>query len=65
MSIDGAETFVVHFLPGQDLNRRLFMVHDDRLYRITFAPEDPQSGYSYRQMEDVFAMIVNTFHFTR
>ena len=52
-------------LPGQDFNRQLFMVHDDLLYHMMFVPDDPQAGASYRQMEDAYAMIVNTFHFTK
>jgi len=33
------------------------------LYHITFTPDDPELGKAYRQMEDLYAMIVNTFHF--
>jgi hypothetical protein len=33
------------------------------MYHIHFAPDDPQSGASYRQMQDLYAMITNTFHF--
>jgi hypothetical protein len=64
MDIDGAQALVVNGLPGQDPNRQLFMVHDDLLYHIIFMPDYPQGGDAYRQMEDVYAMIVNTFHFT-
>ena len=63
--IDGTTAFTVTGLPGQDPNRQLFMVHDDRLYHLLFMPDDPQAGAAYRQMQDVFAMIVNTFHFTQ
>jgi hypothetical protein len=65
MSIEGEQAFVVIHLPGQDINRQLFMVHDDLLYRIMFAPDDPRGADAYRQMEDVYTMIVNTFHFTK
>lgn len=64
MGIDDAQAYVVTNMPGQDLNRQLFMVHGDKLYRIMFSPEYPQAGVSYRQMEDLYAMITNTFHFT-
>lgn len=65
MGIDGVPAFVINGMPGQDSNRQLFMVHDDLLYRIMFSPDDPQVGDAYRQMEDAYAMIVNTFHFTK
>lgn len=65
MSIDGEKALVVKGLPGQDPNLQLFMVHNDLLYHMIFAPDDPQSVVAYRQMEDVYAMIVNTFHFAK
>jgi hypothetical protein len=65
MDIEGTQALIVIGLPGQDPNRQLFMVHDDVLYHIIFAPDDPQAGEAYHQMEDVYAMIVNTFHFTK
>lgn len=65
LGIDGAQALIVNGLPGQDSNRQLFMVHDDLLYYIIFAPDDPQVGDAYWQMEDVYAMIVNTFQFTK
>jgi hypothetical protein len=61
--IDGTAAIVISGLPGQDPNRQLFMVRDDVLYRITFMPDGPQTGDPYRQMEDIYAMITNTFHF--
>ena len=64
-AIDGTVGFTVTGLPGQDPNRQLFMVHGDRLYHLLFMPDDPQAGDAYRQMQDVYAMIVNTFHFTQ
>lgn len=64
MGIDDTQAIVVNGLPGQEPNRQLFMVHDDQLYHIIFMPDDPQGGDAYRQMEDVYAIIVNTFHFT-
>ena len=64
MDIDGEQAFVVTGLPGQDSNRQLFMVHNDLLYHMMFVPDNPQVD-GYRQMEDVYAMIVNTFYFTK
>jgi len=63
MGIEDAQALVVSGLPGQDSTRQLFMVRNDKLYHITFTPDDPQLGEPYRQMENLYAMIVNTFHF--
>ena len=65
IAVDDTQALVVTGMPGQDVNRQLFMVHDDLLYHMTFSPDDPQAGPAYQQMEDVFAVIVNTFHFTK
>ncbi len=64
MGLDKALALVVSGLPGQDVNRQLFVVYNDLLYHITFVPDTPKVGASYWQMEDLYAMIVNTFHFT-
>jgi hypothetical protein len=63
MGIEDTQALVLSGMPGQDITRHVFMVRDDRLYHLTFTPEDPQLGEAYRQMEDLYAMIVNTFHF--
>ena len=64
MDIDGEPAYSVSGLPGQDINRQLFMVHNDLLYTLMFVPDSSQAA-AYSQMEDVYAMIVNTFHFTQ
>lgn len=56
--------FVVSGLAGQDLNRQLFVVHADRLYRILFAPDEPEKQVSFAQMELLYALITNTIQFT-
>jgi hypothetical protein len=41
------------------------MVRGDRLYHMTFSPNDSRAGKAYEQMQDLYAMIINTFHFTK
>ena len=43
----------------------MFVVHNGFLYKTMFAPDDPQTVVPYQQMEDVYAMVVNTFYFTK
>lgn len=45
-------------------NCQLFMMHNDLLYHITFILDNPQLGDACAQMEDIYAMAVNTFQFT-
>jgi hypothetical protein len=65
LEIEDTPVLLVTGMPAQDPTRQLFMVRDDLLYHITFTPDDPWAGDAYRQMEDLYAMIVNTFHFTQ
>lgn len=61
----GGETaYSVSGLPGQDMNRQVFTVHKDVLYKLMFVPDNPQAS-AYAQMEDAYWMIVNTFLFTK
>jgi hypothetical protein len=64
MEIDGEAAYSVGGLTGQDINRRVYMVHNDQLYWMMFVPDNSQAP-AYQQMEDLYAMIVNTFQFTR
>lgn len=50
-------------VPGQDLGRVLLAVHGDRLYRLTFVPNDPTQGAVYEQMEALFAQVLRSFRF--
>jgi len=50
-------------VPGQDLGRVLLAVHHDRLYRLTFVPDDPAQAGVYEQMEALFAQVLATWRF--
>lgn len=50
-------------VPGQDLGRVLLVVHDDKLYRLTFVPNDPTQGDVYDQMAALFAQVLRSFRF--
>lgn len=63
MTIDGETAYVLGQLPGQDLNRQVFVVHEGFLYRLTLMPDDPQAGESYQQMESLYSAIINSLRF--
>jgi hypothetical protein len=64
LEIEGEPAYSVGGLTGQDINRRVYVVHNDQLYWMMFVPDNPQAA-AYLQMLDLYAMIINTFHFTR
>lgn len=50
-------------VPGQDIGRVLLVTHNDKLYRLTFVPNDPTQTGVYDQMEGLFEQVLNTFRF--
>ncbi len=64
LDIEGNQAYAVDGLPGQDVNRRMYIVHNDLLYSFMFVPDSAKAA-AYNQMEDMYAMIVNTLHFIK
>jgi hypothetical protein len=64
LQIEGEPAYALGGLSGQDINRRLFVVHNDQLYTFMFVPDNSYAA-AYSQMLDLYAMLVNTLHFTR
>ena len=45
--ISGHQAVILDDVPGQDLNRRVLIVANDRLYDLTFAPLDHEAMESF------------------
>jgi hypothetical protein len=61
--LDGHQAYILGQLPGQDLNRQVFIVDNGILYHLTFVPDDPDSVEEYQQMEALYAAIVSSLRF--
>ena len=61
--LDTDPAVVFDRVPSQDLMRVLFVVHEDRLYRMNFYPQDDAQPTAYAQMRNAYAVITNTFKF--
>lgn len=61
--IAGQPAYILGRMPGQDLNRQVFIVYKGILYHLTFIPDDPQTGMAYQQMETLYAAIINSLRF--
>jgi hypothetical protein len=60
----GGETAVVlDNLPGQDIGRQAIVVHNDRTYILTFVPAAPAQSGAYREMEQLYKTVVDSFRF--
>ncbi|MAT99814.1 MAG: hypothetical protein CL608_21955 [Anaerolineaceae bacterium] len=63
--LDGVPANQFEQLPGQDLNRQVMLVHNDRFYTLTFVPDDPSMGDVYTEMETLYEMVMDSFSFLK
>jgi hypothetical protein len=61
--LDTELALVFDRVPSQEFMRVLFVVHEDRLYRMNFYPQDDAQPTAYAQMRNAYAVITNTFKF--
>lgn len=50
-------------VPGQDISRLVLVVHDGRLYELTFVPASQDAGEVYTEMEALFDLVTKSFRF--
>jgi hypothetical protein len=60
-TVAGVEAVVLDKLPGQEINRRVWLVHEGRSYQMTFTPADESLGEPYAQMEALYELITDSF----
>ena len=62
VDVDGEQAIVVDGLPGQVSNRLVMIVHDDRLYTLTFQPWQPGAA-GQTALEDLYKTVMVSLHF--
>lgn len=62
-TIGGEEAVVLDNMPGQDINRRVIVVHNDRLYDLTFLPIGPDYGDVGQRTEELYQLVMDSFTF--
>ena len=62
VQVDGGPAIVVDGLPGQDSNRMLMIVHNDRFYTLTFMPWQPNAAEP-TPLEHLYETILGSIHF--
>jgi len=60
--LDGQQAFVVDGLPATDSSRQVFVVNNDRLYRLVFMPWFPNPNEVTR-LDELYKTIMDTMHF--
>jgi len=61
--IGGEPAIQLDNVPGQDLSRQVLTGHQDRLYKLIFVPSDEAAGETYKQMEELYATVIESFDF--
>lgn len=61
--LDGTDAVVLDNMPGQDINRRVVVVHNGRLYDFMFLPIGEDYGEVAQRTEDVYRLMVESFRF--
>lgn len=62
-TLGGEEAVVLDDLMGQDINRRLVVVHNGRLYDLTFVPVGADYGELADRTEQVYQLMLDSFTF--
>jgi len=60
--VDDEQAVVVDGLPGPDPWRKVYLVHDERLYTLTFLPWSPTAPEA-AALENLYTMVMDTLHF--
>lgn len=57
--------WVLENMPGQEVSRQVIVVHDGRLYKLTFVPADTRADEIYTQIESLYTTVIDSFRFLR
>ena len=60
VTVGGAPAVVLDGLPGQEITRRVLLVHDGLLYTLDFAPADPMTD-AFARMEALYGAVLDSF----
>lgn len=62
LTLDGEEAIAVEPVPGQDLGRFLYVVHDGELYTLSFTPADP-AAEDFAGMQELYDAVTASWQF--
>ena len=61
LTLDGEQAVVLDGMPGQDLQRRVYVVHQQTLYILGFMPTHSENKEASDQMEALYAAVTNSW----
>lgn len=63
MVIDNEPAIVLNGVPGQAINRIVYVKHQESLFKLNFTPADSQAGDAYKEMEVLYQTVVESLNF--
>ena len=63
LTIGGEAAIMLDKLPGQSINRQVFVLHNDTLYQLSFMPMDENPPEVYAQAEALYDTVTQSFNF--
>ena len=64
MTIGGEEAVVLDGMPGQDFQRRVYVVHEQALYVLAFMPTRLENNAAVDQMEALYSLITKSWRWS-
>lgn len=61
LTLGGEQAVVLDGMPGQDLQRRVYVVHQQTLYVLAFMPTRSENKLANDQMEALYAAVMNSW----
>ncbi len=61
VTLDGDQAVVLDGMPGQDIQRRVYSVHQQTLYVLAFMPTRSENPAVFDQMETLYDAIINSW----
>ena len=61
VTLDGEDAVVLDGMPGQDFQRRVYVVHDQTLYVLAFMPTRSENKEASDQLEALFAAVTSSW----
>lgn len=63
LTVGDEQAIMLDGLTGQDVNRQLVVIHNDRLYHLVFMPMDESQAEVYLQAQTLYDTVVRSFNF--
>ncbi len=61
VTLGGEQAVVLDGMPGQDLQRRVYVVHQQTLYVLAFMPTRTENKAAFNQMESLYTAVTNSW----